>query len=234
MTVCSVLLFFVSCNLVSHCWYHQWLSPAPPGPVSRAAPVSHCTLHRRSGRKPRLHEIQGACCLAHPFFVCRWDNLSLLCSPFSSFSPLCSPFLPSLSPLLQPSLLALAVLGCDLKLLGCDWLSAIVTLQRLAGVRGGELSVCYETVAPFYNVVAMHHPLYFSSMRPPAVPAVAPGQEKAVGGVEGGEVAAVPIGVGTVEELGKTGKFRRLFWQARKKGRWKREPKGVLDASDFT
>ena len=40
----------------------------------------------------------------------------------------------------------------------------MVTLQKLAGVRGGELSVCYETVAPFYNVVAMQHPLYI----PPA------------------------------------------------------------------
>lgn len=74
------------------------------------------------------------------------------------------PFSPSS---MQPSLLALAVLGCDLKLLGCDWLTAVVTLQKLAGVRGGELSVCYETVAPFYNVIAMHHPLYISS-KPPA------------------------------------------------------------------
>ena len=59
------------------------------------------------------------------------------------------------------------MLGCDLKLLGCDWLTAVVTLQKLAAVRGGELSVCYETVAPFYNVVAIQHPLYISSKHPP-------------------------------------------------------------------
>ena len=60
----------------------------------------------------------------------------------------------------QPSLVALAALGCDLKLLGCDWLSVVVTLQRLAKIRGGELSVCYEAVAPHYTTVAAQHPLY--------------------------------------------------------------------------
>lgn len=64
------------------------------------------------------------------------------------------------------------MLGCDLKLLGCDWLSAVLTLQKLAGVRGGELSVCYETVAPFYNMVAMQHPIYISpsNTTPPLPP----------------------------------------------------------------
>lgn len=55
------------------------------------------------------------------------------------------------------------MLGCDLKLLQCDWLTAVVKLQNLAGVKGGELSVCYEAVAPFYNTIAMQHPLYISS-----------------------------------------------------------------------
>lgn len=66
--------------------------------------------------------------------------------------------------------MALAVLGCDLKLLGCDWLTAVVTLQKLAGVRGGELSVCYEAVAPFYNIVATRHPLYIGSEPPTPCP----------------------------------------------------------------
>ena len=35
---------------------------------------------------------------------------------------------------LQPSMLALAVLGCDLKLLECDWLSTILSLQTLSQV----------------------------------------------------------------------------------------------------
>ena len=73
----------------------------------------------------------------------------------------------SLSP--QPSLLALAVLGCDLKLLGCDWLSVVVTLQSLANIRGGELSVCYEAVAPHYGAVAVHYPLAVASDQQKAV-----------------------------------------------------------------
>ena len=63
----------------------------------------------------------------------------------------------------QCSLVALAVLGCDLKLLGCDWLTVIVTLQSLAQVRGGELSVCYEAVAPHYSMAALRYPLAISS-----------------------------------------------------------------------
>ena len=63
----------------------------------------------------------------------------------------------------QPSLVALAVLGCDLKLLGCDWLTVVVTLQTLAQVRGGELSVCYEAVAPHYSMAALRYPLAISS-----------------------------------------------------------------------
>ena len=82
----------------------------------------------------------------------------------------------------QPSLLALAVLGCDLKLLGCDWLTAVVSLQNLADVRGGELSVCYEAVAPFYNPIAIQYPLYIASMAgvlatpapPPSIEAASP------------------------------------------------------------
>ena len=66
---------------------------------------------------------------------------------------------PSLS--MQPSLLALAVLGCDLKLLGADWLSAVLALQALAHTRGGELSVCYEAIAPHYLVVSAQYPLAF-------------------------------------------------------------------------
>lgn len=62
------------------------------------------------------------------------------------------------------------MLGCDLKLLRCDWLTAVVTLQKLADVRGGELSVCYEAVAPFYNAVARRHPLYIASPAPVVVP----------------------------------------------------------------
>ena len=63
----------------------------------------------------------------------------------------------------QCSLVALAVLGCDLKLLGCDWLTVVVTLQSLAQVRGGELSVCYEAVAPHYSTAALRYPLAISS-----------------------------------------------------------------------
>ena len=63
----------------------------------------------------------------------------------------------------QPSLVALAILGCDLKLLGCDWLTVVVTLQTLAQVRGGELSVCYEAVAPHYSMAALRYPLAISS-----------------------------------------------------------------------
>ena len=63
----------------------------------------------------------------------------------------------------QCSLVALAVLGCDLKLLGCDWLTVVVTLQSLAQVRGGELSVCYEAVAPHYSMAALRYPLAISS-----------------------------------------------------------------------
>lgn len=79
---------------------------------------------------------------------------------------------------MQPSLLSLAVLGCDLKLLGCDWLTAVVTLQNLAGVKGGELSVCYEAVAPYYNMVAMQHPLYISSKVPPPPPPATDGPKE--------------------------------------------------------
>ena len=41
-----------------------------------------------------------------------------------------------------------------------------MTLQNLAQVRGGELSVCYEAVAPFYNATAMQYPLYISTDTP--------------------------------------------------------------------
>jgi hypothetical protein len=81
------------------------------------------------------------------------------------------------------------VLGCDLKLLGCDWLTAVVTLQKLAGVRGGELSVCYETVAPFYNVIAMQHPLYISSKPPTTLCA---GGERVTGPDDGEKKAEAP------------------------------------------
>lgn len=57
-------------------------------------------------------------------------------------------------------MLALAVLGCDLKLLGCDWLSAILSLQTFAQIKGGELSICYEAVAPHYSQIAAQYPLF--------------------------------------------------------------------------
>ncbi len=51
----------------------------------------------------------------------------------------------------------------------------MVTLQNLSGVRGGELSVCYEAVAPQYNLIAIKHPLYIGSPTdPPSAPAPAP------------------------------------------------------------
>ena len=67
--------------------------------------------------------------------------------------------------LLQPSVLALAVLGCDLKLLGCDWLSAILSLQTFAQNKGGELSICYEAVAPHYSQIAAQYPLFIGIRR---------------------------------------------------------------------
>jgi len=55
------------------------------------------------------------------------------------------------------------VLGCDLKLLGCDWLTAVVTLQTVARIRGGELSVCYEAVAPHYSMAVLQYPMAIRS-----------------------------------------------------------------------
>ena len=66
---------------------------------------------------------------------------------------------------LQPSVLALAVLGCDLKLLGCDWLSAILSLQTFAQIKGGELSICYEAVVPHYSQIASQYPLFIAIRR---------------------------------------------------------------------
>lgn len=65
----------------------------------------------------------------------------------------------------KPSVLALAVLGCDLKLLGCDWLSAILSLQTFAQNKGGELSICYEAVAPHYSQIAAQYPLFIGTRR---------------------------------------------------------------------
>ena len=69
----------------------------------------------------------------------------------------------------KPSMLALAVLGCDLKLLECDWLSTILSLQTLSQVRGGELSVCYEAVAAKYPEIVAQYPLPLSPipLKPP-------------------------------------------------------------------
>ena len=86
-------------------------------------------------------------------------------------------------------MLALAVLGCDLKLLECDWLSTILSLQTLSQVscylfasdhimhnaiyplqvRGGELSVCYEAVAAKYPEIVAQYPLPLSPipLKPP-------------------------------------------------------------------
>lgn len=71
---------------------------------------------------------------------------------------------------LQPSLLALAVLGCDLKLLGCDWLTAIVTLQSVSKIQGRELSVCYESVLSEYTSVALQYPLLVTPHSSPKSP----------------------------------------------------------------
>ncbi len=68
---------------------------------------------------------------------------------------------------MQPSLLALAVLGCDLKLLGCDWLTVVVTLQSLSKIPGRELSVCYESVLSEYSSVALQYPLLVSPHNDP-------------------------------------------------------------------
>ena len=62
-------------------------------------------------------------------------------------------------------MLALAVLGCDLKLLGCDWLSAILSLQTFAQTKGGELSICYEAVVPHYAQIASQYPLFIGVRR---------------------------------------------------------------------
>ena len=76
------------------------------------------------------------------------------------------PLPPSISLfLLQPSVLALAVLGCDLKLLGCDWLSTILSLQTFARIKGGELSICYEAVVPHYAQIASQYPLFIGVRR---------------------------------------------------------------------
>ncbi|XP_064405622.1 cyclin-I-like [Halichondria panicea] len=69
----------------------------------------------------------------------------------------------------RPSLLALAVLGCDLKLLGCDWLTAVVTLQSLSKIQGRELSVCYESVLSEYSSVALQYPLLVTPYSAPVV-----------------------------------------------------------------
>lgn len=66
----------------------------------------------------------------------------------------------------RPSLLALAVLGCDLKLLGCDWLSVVLALQMLAAIKGGDLSVCYEAVVPHYSSIALRYPLVLVAASP--------------------------------------------------------------------
>lgn len=85
------------------------------------------------------------------------------------------------------------MLGCDLKLLGCDWLTAVVTLQKLAGVRGGELSVCYEAVAPFYNIIAMQHPLYIPRAPHPGGKGVVEGEGSMASGAI--DVKDTPPGV---------------------------------------
>lgn len=83
-------------------------------------------------------------------------------------------------------MLALAVLGCDLKALKCDWLSTLLNLQTLANVRisvgnhpwlnslcvstqvrAGELSLCYEAVAAEYPAIMARYPLYLPPRKPP-------------------------------------------------------------------
>ena len=67
-------------------------------------------------------------------------------------------------------MLALAVLGCDLKLLGCDWLSTILSLQTFAQAKGGELSICYESVVPHYAQIASQYPLFIGIRRSAETP----------------------------------------------------------------
>ncbi len=95
------------------------------------------------------------------------------------------------------------MLGCDLKLLGCDWLTAVVTLQNLSEVRGRELSVCYEAVAPLYNVIATRHPLYIGPPSPPSVPVKEEEVEEEE--EEGGE-GSPPKHAPTATETDKEGK----------------------------
>jgi hypothetical protein len=66
----------------------------------------------------------------------------------------------------RPSILALAVIGCDLKLLNFDWLSVILSLETLVQVKGGELSVCYEAVAAEFPGLSILHPLPLSPAPP--------------------------------------------------------------------
>ena len=61
------------------------------------------------------------------------------------------------------------MLGCDLKLLGCDWLTAIVTLQSLSKIQGRELSVCYESVLSEYSSVALQYPLLVTPSTAPDI-----------------------------------------------------------------
>ncbi|XP_065885608.1 cyclin-I-like [Dysidea avara] len=54
----------------------------------------------------------------------------------------------------KPSVLALAVIGCELKLMGNDWLAILMTLQDKAQVDGANLSVCWEHVTSYYTTLA--------------------------------------------------------------------------------
>lgn len=70
--------------------------------------------------------------------TCKLESL-LCCSHFLRF---------------KPSVLALAVIGCELKLLCSDWLTILVTLQDKVQVDGALLSVCWEHVCSHYATMA--------------------------------------------------------------------------------
>jgi len=93
------------------------------------------------------------------------------------------------------------VLGCDLKLLGSDWLTAVVTLQSLSKIQGRELSVCYESVLSEYSSVALQYPLLVSPQIEPTMKAVP--QETHVNLCKSTDLQKIPpvVSVGAEEAL---------------------------------
>ena len=93
--------------------------------------------------------------------VC-WGLITLY-HKYHYLSPLCSHGMS-----LQPSVLALAVIGCELKLMGSDWLAILMTLQDKAQVYTHTLllSVTIVTTGWWCQLVSvlgtchilLHHP----------------------------------------------------------------------------